>query len=142
MEKPTICSEIVLCRSFFNAMKTIAKQEIKLKKSSKHSKQLSKLKKEFLEYYSKLPIQRLAADRIGKDEDTITNWKKKDKRFSDVLGTAKSEWVLENVGKVKSAEWLLERVMNEYFGEKKEVDNNTNPELEAALDRMRKWFPN
>jgi len=109
--------------------------------SSKHTKQLFKLKSEFLEYYAELPIQKLAAEFIGKDEDTITNWKKKDKRFSDMLGSLKSEWVLENVKKVKSAEWLLERVMKEHFAEKREVDVGTNEELEKALDRLAQILP-
>jgi len=102
---------------------------------------MSELKKKFIEYYSKLPIQKLAADRIGKDEDTITNWKKKDKKFSDMLGSLKSEWVLENVGKVKSAEWLLERVIKEHFAEKKEVEHGTSEKLEATLDRISNLFP-
>lgn len=55
----------------------------KNKTSLKQSIANKNLKDSFLEYYSKLPIQKLAAEFIGKDEDTITNWKKKDKKFSD-----------------------------------------------------------
>lgn len=117
------------------------KNKAKPKKTSKHARQLSELKRRFLDYYSKLPIQKLAAEYIGKDEDTITNWKKNDKKFSDQLGIAKSEWVLNNVSKVKKIEWLLERLVKEHFVEKKEVVNDTNIRLDAALDRISKMLP-
>lgn len=122
-------------------MKVMTKQKMIYKKSSKHTKQLSKFKKQFLEYYSKLPIQKLAAEFIGKHEDTITDWKKKDKRFSDQVASAKSEWALENVKQVKSKEWLLERVMRDHFGENVKAEHSVNQELEAALERMRQIVP-
>ena len=34
------------------------------------------LKEKFLEYYKDLPLQKLAAESIGRSEDTITDWKK------------------------------------------------------------------
>ncbi len=113
----------------------------KLKQSLKHSRELSKLKIKFLEYYSKLPIQKLAAEFIGKDEDTITNWKKTDKKFSDRLGMAKSEWALDKVNNVKKAEWLLERILKEHFVEKKEIQSETDIRLEETLDRMAAMLP-
>ena len=122
-------------------MEKIIKLKNKPRKSSKHTRELSKLKRKFLEYYVKLPIQKLAAEFIGKSENTITNWKNNDKRFCDQIGTAKSQWALENVSKVKSTEWLLERVMNDHFGEKKELNRDTNPRLEAFMDRMSKMLP-
>ena len=114
---------------------------MKRSKTIKRSKELAKLKEKFLDYYRKLPIQKLAAEFIGKDEDTIINWKKKDKLFSDRLASVKSEWALNNVGKVKRAEWLLERLLSEYFVEKKEVDSNVNLRLEVELDRVSKLLP-
>lgn len=109
-------------------------------RSSKHTRQLSKLKREFLKYYRFLPIQKLAAEFIGKCEDTITDWKRKDKKFSDQIGMAKSEWALEKSRKVRP-EWLLERIMKEHFAEKTEVDHGLNSELQKALDRMAKLLP-
>ncbi len=104
-------------------------------KEPSHAKDVSQLKSKFLEYYAKLPIQKLAAKYIGKDEDTITNWKKKDKKFSDELGRAKSEWALAEVGKVKKAEWLLERILREEFGEKKDGDDEQSKKLDDFMDR-------
>lgn len=110
-------------------------------KSAKQKKEMSELKKRFIEYYLKLPIQRLAAGSIGKDEDTVIRWKKNDKKFADQVASAKSAFVLEKVGKVRSMEWLLERIMSEYFMERKEIDSNVNIKLEATLDRMSKLLP-
>lgn len=99
--------------------------------------QLSETKKKFLDYYSKLPIQKLAAEFIGKDQDTITNWKKTDPSFSDQLGRVKSEWALKRVGMVKS-EWLLERILREEFGKTTTNESDNNPELEAWIVHIRK----
>jgi hypothetical protein len=99
------------------------------------------LKDAFIEYYSKLPIQKLAAEFIGKDEDTITNWKKRDKKFSDRLARAKSEWALNKVMSVKNSQWLLERILKEHFVEKKEIEHEVNERIEEALDRMAKILP-
>ncbi len=122
-------------------MKAKNKTKNDIKKSSKHAEELSKFKLQFLNYYSKLPIQKLAAEFIGKDENTIIRWKKKDKKFADHLASTKSTWALEKVGKVKSNEWLLERILKEHFVEKKEVDSTTSIRLEATLDRMSKLIP-
>lgn len=105
---------------------------------TKHTKELSRLKDRFIEYYAKLPIQKLAAEFIGVDEDTITNWKKTDKVFSDRLGTAKSEWALENAGMVKNKEWLLERIMREEFWEDHKNDNN-DPIPHEEIERIIAW---
>ncbi len=114
----------------------------KLKRSTKHSRELSKLKIKFIEYYSKLPIQKLAAEAIGKDEDTIIRWKNNDKKFADQVASAKSAWALENAGKVKSTEWLLERVMHDHFGEKKdEEDDGQTKRLDGYMDRLAKMLP-
>lgn len=97
---------------------------------------IRKLKNKFFEYYSRLPIQKLAADFIGKDEDTITNWKNKDKNFSDKLSSLKSEWALENTTKIKNREWLLERIMKEHFAEKIETEHTINKSLEEFLNKQ------
>jgi hypothetical protein len=101
----------------------------------------AKLKALFLEYFSKLPIQKLAAEFIGKSEDTITDWKKADPEFAYQIAKAKSEWALNNSSQVKSKEWLLERIMNEHFADKKKVEHDLTAELEKALDRISKLLP-
>lgn len=107
-------------------------------KSLNYTNQLSEIKKKFLKYYREIPIQKLAAKYIEKDEDTITNWKKRDPVFSDQLGRAKSEWVLEKVSQIKDSRWLLERITPEYFGKTTTNEPDNNPELEEWIAHVRK----
>lgn len=84
------------------------------------------LKEKFLEYYKDLPIQKLAAGYAGRDEDTIIRWKKEDEDFTYQIELAKSEWAKSKAKRVKSEEWLLERVMNDHFGQKTKTDLTSN----------------
>ena len=70
------------------------KRKAKYKTSAKKKRQYLKLKADFLTYFRQLPIQKLAAGFIGKSEDAITDWKNKDKQFSDQIASAKSAWAL------------------------------------------------
>ena len=79
------------------------------------------LKTKFIEYYRQLPVQKLAADFIGKDETTISRWKKDDEEFANQIALSGSAWALENSKRVRSKEWLLERIMKPHFAECKEV---------------------
>lgn len=76
------------------------------------------LKEKFLEYFKQLPVQKLAAASIGKNEDTLIRWKNEDADFADQVEQAKAEWALSNIKRVKSREWLLERLMKDHFGGK------------------------
>ncbi len=98
---------------------------------------LVKQKAKFIEYYRRLPIQKLAAASIGKDEDTIIHWKHADADFADQTGVAKAEWALENTSKVKSVEWLLERVMKDHFAPKIETGHEQSPEIGRVMQYVR-----
>ena len=84
------------------------------------------LKKKYLKYYSELPNQGLAADSIGRNEDTIILWKKQDSEFSDLCAKAKSDWALSKSKRIRNEEWLLERVMNDHFGQRNKTDLTSN----------------
>ena len=84
------------------------------------------LKEKFLEYYKDLPVQKLAAGYVGRDEDTIILCKKEDSDFSYQVELAKSEWAKSKAKRVKSEEWLLERVMNDHFGQRVKNDLTSN----------------
>lgn len=116
-------------------LKTGIVKSVVKKKKRKKNRPNSVLKERFLIYFRELPIQRLAAGVIGKHEDTITDWKKADKKFSDDIEAAKSEWALKTSKYVKSGEWLLERIMSEHFKEKKEVQIDSSEALDQFLDR-------
>ena len=89
-------------------------------------------KARFLDYYAALPIQKLAAGYIGISEDTVCDWKKKDPEFANQITNKESDWAKSHAAKVKSREWLLERVMNDHFGQKTKTDiTSGGKELEA-----------
>ena len=98
----------------------------------------SKLKKQYLVYYRKLPVQKLAAASIGKDEDTIIRWRREDADFADQTEVAKADWALEKCKKVRSTEWLLERVMNDHFSLKRsEEETKVQYFNRSDLDRLK-----
>lgn len=80
-------------------------------------KTITTLKQEYISYYTDCPIQKYAAEYIGRDEDTIMLWRKKDKSFSDAIQRAKSEWVRKKLIATK-AEFALERLEKEIFSPK------------------------
>ena len=83
------------------------------------------LKEKFVKYYRALPVQKLAAAAIGKDEDTIIRWKKTDAGFADQIGFAKADWAMTKTKKIKSEEWLLERIMKDHFSPRNELVGDT-----------------
>ncbi len=54
--------------------------------------QIAELKDRFIFYYEQLPVQKLAAGFIGRDEDTIIKWRTSDPDFADRVAKARSEW--------------------------------------------------
>jgi len=99
---------------------------------------LNTLKKRYLKYYGKLPVQKLAAASIGKDQDTIIRWRREDADFADQTEVAKANWALEKSKKVRSIEWLLERVMNDHFSLKRsEEETKVQYFNRSDLDRLK-----
>ncbi|MBA2706126.1 MAG: hypothetical protein H0U60_20010 [Blastocatellia bacterium] len=98
--------------------------------SDKTKPTIEELKAKYLDYYAALPIQKLAAGYIGRNEDTIIVWKKADKKFADSVLEKESEWARSNAARVKSREWLLERVMKNHFSPRTEI---TGPDGERII---------
>ena len=105
------------------------------------AKTIAKLKAKFLEYYRQLPIQKYARQWIGRDDDTISKWKKLDPQFAEDIDSANSAWTLENAEKVKNKEFLLERIQHQEFMERKQEDHGVTDELSQALDRLASVLP-
>ena len=80
-----------------------------------------KLKKRFLEYFKDVPIQKYAGFHIGKNENTITNWKKEDLDFCDQIDFANAAYLRENVPKIPSREWKVERLFKDHFSLRQEL---------------------
>lgn len=127
MDKPTKKSKVVDTKPPVN------------KKPKKEERKFLALKKEYVAYYEVVPIQKLAAHWIKKDEDTIIRWRKDDPIFADEIAKAKSVFVKANVIRVKSSEFLLERLVNEHFGDKDKAKENKT--LDKFMDRISKMIP-
>lgn len=91
------------------------------------------LKEKFLEYYRELPVQKLAGESIGKNEDTILLWKKQDSDFSDQIDIARAEWAKRMSKGVKSKEWLLERIMKDHFAQRNELTGKDGKDLPTPI---------
>lgn len=81
---------------------------------------IASLKQEYVEYFRDVPVQKYAAEYIGRDEDTIIRWKKVDKKFADAVQRAHSEWVRKTFIKTK-AEFALERLEKSLFSVQPEL---------------------
>lgn len=91
---------------------------------SKQSEQdISKLKQDYVAFYEAVPIQRFAAQSIGRDEDTIIRWRKEDKVFAEEVQKAESASVQSRLKRVRP-EWYLERVFKKDFSEHKEIEHS------------------
>lgn len=91
------------------------------------------LKEKFLEYYRELPNQGLAADSIGRSEDTISLWKKEDSEFSDEVSKAKADWAKSKVRRIKNEEWLLERVLRDQFSNRNQITDGDNNAIQGLV---------
>ena len=55
---------------------------------------IARLKLEYLDYYRELPVQKLAAASIGRDDDTIIRWRGQDQEFAEQVQQARAAWAL------------------------------------------------
>jgi hypothetical protein len=86
--------------------------------------EIARLKDEYIRYYSDVPTQRLAAGFIGRNEDTIINWRKSDPAFAERVARAESEWARSKVKYTRDTKFLLERILKRDFAQKVEVESN------------------
>lgn len=87
------------------------------------------LKEKFLEYFSSVPIQKYAGAYIGRGEDTIKRWKDEDQDFADQIERAKAEFLKSKLGRVKSNEWIIERLFKDHFAQKQEIEGKLEIEI-------------
>src|SRR5215210_2824766 len=94
---------------------------------------IARLKQEYLEYYRELPVQKLAAAAIGRDDDTIIRWRGQDSEFAEQVQQARAAWALKKTKRVDDT-WLLERVLREEFSPRVEVA--VIPGQEQTLEQL------
>lgn len=93
-----------------------------------HQQEVAVLKERYIDYYRECPIHKYAAANIGRNEDTVINWRKRDSNFEARVQEAKSEWIRRNVKQTR-AEFKLERLEKELFAERKEVIGSVDMRL-------------
>lgn len=91
------------------------------------------LKSQAIIHAESLYHYKLVARAIGKDEDTLKDWRDKDTVFSDSLEQARIRFIDKRI-KVARPEFLLERLEPEVFKERKEVDNNLRGDVTFLND--------
>ena len=99
---------------------------------------IERLKAEYVAYFEDVPIQKYAAEYIGRDEDTIIRWKKEDSDFADAIQRAKAIWVRKTFIKAK-AEYVLEKLSIEVFGELKKESNMNRPKIYLPRKYPKQW---
>jgi hypothetical protein len=90
-------------------------------KQTAQDKKIVELKKQYIEYYKELPVQKYAAMYIAKDEDTILRWRTNDSDFADKVDRARASWVMNKASKAK-VEFALERLEKSIFKESREIE--------------------
>src|SRR4051794_36335493 len=86
--------------------------------------EIARLKEQYIFYDGQVPIQKLAAGFISRDEDTIITWRNADPELADAVAQAKSDWALSKVRATRDTKFLLERILKDDFAQKVEVESN------------------
>lgn len=95
-------------------------------------------KEKVIEYLTKSPFYKHAAWCIGKDEDTLLNWRKEDPDFSDRCSSARSECLAKYVNRA-SPDFILTHADQQTFNSIKKIDVTSGGKpisILAALDNV------
>jgi hypothetical protein len=101
--------------------------------SPKKIEDIAKKKELFKKYYRQLPIIKLSAGKVGISRETIYKWIKEDLDFANQIEAIKFDFALENLPQVKSKEWVLERVLREYFSPRQEITGEEGKQLPIPI---------
>lgn len=98
---------------------------------------IARLKEEYLRFFSDLPVQKAAADFIGRDVTTIQGWARDDDEFKANVSRAKAEWAKKNHRRIKPDN-LLARLYDDLKPVPQEVDANVTHDVRNpdALQRL------
>lgn len=91
-----------------------------------------RLKDEYVEYYTDVPVQKYAAMAIGRTEETVIEWRASDPDFSNRVEKARAAWVKKKAAKVK-AEFALERLEKDIWAQRTELTGKDGEPLPAPI---------
>jgi len=89
-------------------------------KKGQTKEDIARLKLEFLDYYKDVPIQKYAAQWIGRDQTTVSDWKAADPDFAKAIQKMEAAFISKNLLKTK-AEFKLERIIKSEFAQRTEL---------------------
>jgi len=109
----------------------------KLKPTNKtQQEEIADLKEIYLTFFRELPVQKAAADFIGRSPATIQDWQNADPDFYAEVTRAKAEWAKKNYRRVRPDN-LLAHLYDELKPPKQEVESRlTVIEEQSAEDLL------
>jgi len=98
--------------------------------------EIAELKETYLRFFSEFPVQKAAADFIGRSPATIQDWQNNDPYFSAAVSRAKAEWAKKASRRVRPDN-LLANLYDETKPPKQEIDTRvTTIEGQSAEDLL------
>ena len=102
------------------------------KGQKKDAATIAQLKEDYLKYFSDCPVQRYAAQYIGRNEQTIIEWKNNDESFANAVQKAEADYLRKRLLKTQ-ASFQLERLFKDLFAERHE---HTGPDGEGFVVKV------
>lgn len=98
--------------------------------------EIAKLKDTYLQFFCEFPVQKAAADFIGRDVTTVQGWARDDADFQAQVSRAKAEWAKKASRRVRPDN-LLANLYDETKPPKQEIDTKvTTIEGQSAEDLL------
>jgi hypothetical protein len=96
--------------------------------------EIADLKEQYLRFFGEFPVQKAAADFIGRSPATIQHWQNNDPNFSASVFRAKAEWAKKASRRIRPDN-LLANLYDETKPPKQEIDTKvTTIEGQSAED--------
>lgn len=94
------------------------------------------LKETYLQFFREFPVQKAAADFIGRDVTTVQGWARDDAEFQVQVSRAKAEWARKHSKRIRPDN-LLANLYEETRPPKQEIDAKvTTVEGQSAEDLL------
>jgi hypothetical protein len=104
--------------------------------NKRQRQEIADLKEDYLRFFSEFPVQKAAADFIGRDVTTVQGWAREDADFQANVSRAKAEWAKRASRRVRPDN-LLANLYAETKPPKQEIDAKvTTIEGQSAEDLL------
>ena len=104
-------------------------------KPKTQQQEIANLKETYLRFFSEFPVQKAAADFIGRDVTTVQGWARDDAKFQADVSRAKAEWAKKASRRVRPDN-LLANLYDETKPPKQEIEQTVTDSRELQLLRQ------